>query len=333
MIVADAHLDLAFDIVHRRSYGQRRVLENIYLPQFKRSNLKLVISSIFIENRYLPEAGLREALKQMESLLQDIEECKDFVLVTDQTSLNEVLNTEKIGIVISFEGAEPIHTDFELLNTFYRLGLRGVGLVWSRRNQMGEGSVLSNSQQEPQYGLSPFAEKIIRNSGEGGYFIDLAHLNAKGFWDSLNHLQHPPFVSHSSVAKLNPTPRNLTDDQIKAVIEKDGFIGLNAMNFTISDGNNIPENNHGYAMHLRHIVELGGEDNLGFGFDFNDQILEYVPKAELDLLPRPAFDVVKGYNDVPQLLSVLKEIGLSEVQIEKIASKNLIRFLRKVLPK
>ena len=112
----DAHLDLASEVFYRRKDGMNAVIEKIYLDNWKKSGFKLIVSSLFVDSEY-PAADLRQTLEQIAAIKKDIEESKEkLVLVTDKKGLEEVLSSEKIGIMLSFEGMEAIENNLELLD-------------------------------------------------------------------------------------------------------------------------------------------------------------------------------------------------------------------------
>lgn len=325
--VADAHLDLAFDIVQQRAYGRKKVLIDDYLEDMKAGGLNLVISSIFIETRFVPEMALRMALGQVEALRSDIEESKEFFsFCTNRAEVLTAYENKKIAIMLSFEGIEPIQDDLNLFKIFHHLGVRGLGLCWSRRNNAAEGSSFIEKRTGQKSGLTNFGINLIERAKSYNHFLDLSHINDEGFEDARQFWQGKYMVSHTNSRVLNRTMRNISDDQIKFISDAKGFIGVNAMNFTVSDGS-ISEDISGYCNHIDHIIEIGGEDCVGFGFDFNDIILKYIPDGDLDRLPRKPFDCISGYKEIPALVSMLISRGYSDQTIKKIIGQNLLDFL------
>ncbi|HBC32379.1 MAG TPA: membrane dipeptidase, partial [Clostridiales bacterium] len=139
-IVVDTHLDLAGEIYNRYMAGEKEVIKNHYLENFKKGGFNLIVSSLFIDELFLPEMALRIALGQIRALIEDVESCQGEVfLVKTKEDLNKAVNENKIGIIVSFEGLEPIGNDIGLLRIFYELGVRAAGLVWSRRNYAADG--------------------------------------------------------------------------------------------------------------------------------------------------------------------------------------------------
>lgn len=327
MITADAHLDLAFDLEKQRNYGKTQVLNRDYLDACRRGGVELIVSSIFVENQYVPEMALRMALRQISALKADIAECDDFCFCTTYEQIESAHLQGKIAIMLSFEDCMPLYNDLSLLPLFHELGVRLMGLCWSRRNFACDGSSFRPIDMGTAGGLTGFGVELLRECERLGILVDVSHLNKQGFWDVAQRVKGPFIASHSNCAALVPTERNLSDDQIEEIIGRKGFIGMNAMNFLISDEDataGIPA----LADHIDHILALGGEDCVGFGFDFNDQILKYIPEDELKLTPRPCFDVVHGHGEVPAVLDELRRRGYSEAQLEKIAGGNFLRVLK-----
>lgn len=328
--IADAHLDLAFDVVRKRGYGRRKVIENDYLEDLKKGGVNLIISSIFVDNQFIPEMALRRGLCQVEALLQDISESsRYFEFCTDKNQIMEANSRGKIAIMLSFEGIEPIYDDLNILSAFYRLGVRGVGICWSRRNYAADGSSFIDRNSGKKGGLTSFGVELLKEANEKNLIIDLSHINDEGFDDVISTYNGPIMVSHTNSRTLNPTMRNITDLQIKEISKRKGFIGINAMNFTVSDGSG-PENISAYCDHIDYIVKVGGIDCVGLGFDFNDMILGYIPEQELALLPRKPFDCIKGYKEIPYIICELLNRGYCENDIKKLLGYNLLDFLEQI---
>src|SRR3970282_1880475 len=105
---------------------------------------------------------------------------------------------------------------------FYKLGVRAMTLTWSLRNDLGDG-ILGSSD----YGLTSFGKDVIKEMNRLGMIVDVSHLNERGFWDAINICEKPLIASHSDCKALCRHPRNLSDDQIKAIAAKGGVIRIN----------------------------------------------------------------------------------------------------------
>ena len=329
--VTDAHLDLAFDLEKQRAYGKRAVLNRDYLPFFQAGGLTLVVSSIFVENLFVPEMALRMALRQIAALKADIADCADhFSFCVTHRDVEEANRQGKIAVMLSFEDCIPLYQDLSILPLFYELGVRFMGLSWSRRNFACDGSSLGPKEWGTPGGLTGFGIALVRRCRELGMLLDVSHLSPAGFADVLRYTDGPRIASHSNARAIVDTERNLSDDQIRLIAERKGFIGVNAMNF-ITSPEGMPENAAALAKHVAHIASIGGVECVGFGFDLNDQILKYIPQDELDIVPRKCGDVLHTHAELPLLIEELDRAGFNEKEQSLIAGENYMRLLRENL--
>ena len=222
-----------------------------------------------------------------------------------------------LAAILHFEGAENLGTEPGALEEFYDLGLRSLGLVWSRPNAYA-GGVPFRFPGSPDTGpgLTDAGKELVRECNHLGVLIDLSHLNEKGFWDVTGLSEAPLVATHSNAHALCPTPRNLTDRQLDAIRDSDGMVGVNfAVAFLREDGRddaNTPLET--VVRHVDHLVEKVGIDRVGFGSDFDGA---RVPKAIGDV------------SGLPKLLAVLEEHGYGEGELRKLAYENWLRVLRK----
>ena len=211
--------------------------------------------------------------------------------------------------VISIEGGEMLEGNINRLYEFYNEArIRMIALTWNHENEIGY-SAKSQSTQ----GLKPFGLTLLREMDYLGILADASHLNEAGFWDIVEHASLPPIASHSNLKKLCGHCRNLTDEQVKAIIEKKGFIGINFYSSFLREGERATLDD--VLRHIDGIAEMGGIDVLGFGSDF-DGIDEW-PEG----LGHP--------GDFPALLNLLIKHGYSESDVEKIAGLNLWNVLKR----
>ncbi|MDD3391037.1 MAG: membrane dipeptidase, partial [Synergistaceae bacterium] len=138
--VADGHNDLLPRVLFKRAKGRTKVIEQDYLPLFREGRVNLVVSSLFIGDEYLPEMGLRRALGCISALRAEMEESPGLFSLCRNTAEIEAANERgELAILLSFEGLEPIGNDLSLLGIFHELGVRGVGIAWSRRSYAADG--------------------------------------------------------------------------------------------------------------------------------------------------------------------------------------------------
>ena len=211
--------------------------------------------------------------------------------------------------VLSIEGGEILEGSLERLNEFDEAArIRMIALTWNFENQIGFPAKGGSAK-----GLKPFGIRLLGEMDRRGILPDCSHLNEAGFWDVVEHAALPPIASHSNLKKLCGHSRNLTDEQVKAVIARGGFIGINFYScFLRDEGAATLED---VFRHIDGIAQLGGIDVLGFGSDFDG----------IDAWPEGLGDPT-GF---PALLALLEKHGYGRADIEKIAGLNLWNLLKR----
>ncbi|HEU4770949.1 MAG TPA: membrane dipeptidase, partial [Candidatus Udaeobacter sp.] len=224
--IVDMHFDLPMDLYEKRQ--RRDVLETEFLPEFEAGSISIVGAAIYIEDRYLPEAGLRVALDQIARLYAETAASEHFAICKSYREIQAARETGKIAFLITMEGIEPLGTDLNQLRVFYELGVRAIGLTHARSNSAGHGGVFAASGS-PADGLTPFGREVVRECEALGVIIDLAHINPVGFEEILSLTTKPPIVSHTNVRRYYDIERNISDEQIKMIGQRGGVIGANCI--------------------------------------------------------------------------------------------------------
>ncbi len=323
----DAHFDLTYEVANLRERGGKKVVEQNYLPQFKAGGFDLIVSAIFIHDFFLPEMGLRRALDQISFLHAEMDESPgQFCLCRTTAEARAAKSAGQTAIFLSLEGAEPLQNDIQLLRIFYELGVRGLGLVWSRRNYVADGSFFSPMREGLKGGLTPFGIELIKQAESLGMFIDVSHINDEGFWDVMDVATKPLIASHSNCRALAGTMRNLTDEQIKAIAGNKGVIGMNSVDVFISD--NEPKVNVSHFIdHVDHIVNLIGIDHIGLGFDLCDSFKSFLQFAET----LETQDVIKTHAGLGEFTAELIMRGYTDDDIIAILGGNFMRVFAEIL--
>ncbi|MEK0453127.1 MAG: hypothetical protein AGIKBDMD_01082 [Synergistaceae bacterium] len=272
-MLLDAHFDVLLDVLSYRKKGERKVLERRHFQNLKEAGISTIICSLYISDIFLPEGALRNALDQISALKEELEESRElFSLCRNSSEAKAASEKGKIGLFLSLEGAEPLGNDIFLLRSFYDLGVRLVGLTWSRRNYAGDGSSFdpADAPRHPG-GLTKFGRELVMEAQKMGMVIDVSHLNDPGFYEVAELIKAPFIASHSNCRALCGSARNLKDDQIKMIAESGGVVGLNAYSPFVSD-NEADRNTDKFFEHLQHITQVAGIDNVGLGLDLCDCI-------------------------------------------------------------
>ncbi len=330
----DSHCDLPLYIYPKRAEGERSTLNKYYLKDMRAGSLKYLSAAIFIPPNFVPEKSLENAMIQLLAIKQEIKECSDnFRLCTTREDLEAVEKSEKIGVLISIEGSEPFETDPEMLEIFHELGVRIISLTWSRKNSFADGCGFEKEEKEEKYGLTEKGKILLDKAKELNMIIDVTHLSEKAFWDVLEYTPLPVFASHTNAQNVFNIKRNFTDEQIKAISNRKGVIGVNGVSNFVAPTDEMSTKEF-LTKHISYMANLCGPECVGLGLDLFVNYGNVTPellKSVQDGVVRIANDVVFGHNEIPLLIEEMKKAGLNESDIRKISGENFLNFFKKNL--
>ncbi|MEP5001001.1 MAG: dipeptidase, partial [Paracoccaceae bacterium] len=244
------------------------------------------------------------ALEQV-SIFQRLERAGQLAHCRDANSLRSAISGPKLAAILHLEGAEALGEEAELLEAFYAFGLRSLGLVWSRQNAFGTGvPMIPDSSPEIGPGLTSAGKSLVQRCDDMGVIIDVSHLNEKGFWDVAEISRNPLVATHSNAHALCPHARNLTDQQLLAIRNSNGVVGLTfAVDYLRADGQRVTDTPLSRVVeHFEYMLMQLGPDCLAIGSDFDGA---YVP------------DLLNKVERVPDLIQSLRERGHSESVLRK----------------
>ncbi len=276
-----------------------------------RRRYDLPLPRIMDANQALP-AALGQA-----AILSRLETLGALKICVTVAELRDCLANGPMAAVMHMEGAEAIDPDFHSLEVFYRAGLRSLGPVWSRPTLYGHGVPFRfPSTGDVGPGLTDHGIRLVKRCNSLGVMIDLSHLNEAGFWDVARISTAPLVATHSNCHALCPHARNLTDRQLAAIADTGGMVGLNfATAFLREDGRMIADVPlETMIRHFDHMIEVLGEDHVGFGSDFDGAL---VPAAIGDAAGLPA------------LREAMRAHGYNEAVMRKLCHENWLRVFEK----
>jgi membrane dipeptidase len=328
--IVDVHFDLLIDLYEKRD--RLSVLVSHFLPEFEAGGIGVLGVAIYIEDRYLPEMGLRVALDQVARLYAEVEQTERFAICKTVAEIQQARAANKIALLITMEGVEPLGEDLNLLRAFYELGLRSVGLTHARRNAAGSGGIFKPSGS-PRDGLTNFGRDVVCECERLGIIIDLAHINPKGFEEIVHLTSKPLIVSHTNARKFYDIERNISDEQIKIIGERGGVVGINAILVSSRPETSTLDR---YVDHIEHAIGLIGIDGVGIGFDFCEYLFQQLPdKVRNELaakLTTPHFiPNLTNHSHTRNLTRKLIEHGFNDEEIEKILCRNWLRIFKQIL--
>src|SRR5437870_7653310 len=328
--VVDLHFDMPMDLYEKRD--RTNVLATDYLPELEAGNIGVLGAAIYIEDRYMPEMGLRVALDQIARVYAEAEQCTRFAICKSCQEILDARKRGKIALLITMEGVEPLGTDLNLLQVFYELGVRSIGLTHARRNAAGDGGVFAPRGSSSD-GLTAFGREVVRRCEALGIMVDLAHISPKGFEDILEITTKPVIVSHTNARRYYDIERNISDEQIKMIGHRHGVIGVNSV---LVSSRKEEATLDCYIDHIEHIASLIGIDAVGIGFDFFEFIYRDWPEsAKRELAAKfttPHFiPDLTNHSHARNLTGKLIERGFSDENIEKILFRNWMRIFAELL--
>lgn len=259
---------------------------------------KVQCLAIFLPDTVPANLRLEMALVQIQLFYEKVAKYKRIKLIKSKSDIDS-LKFDETGIILTMEGCEPISKNVRLFDIFFQLGVRSFGLTWNWANVFADGAL-----EKRNAGLTQWGEKLIKIANRHRVWTDVSHLSEKSFWDTVALAKYP-IASHSNSYSLCPHPRNLKDDQIKALIKKNGVIGITFVPEFINKTPRIKD----ILSHIDHVCSLGGERHIGFGSDF-DGIDKVIPGLE-------------AYKDYDNLIHAL-ERHYSARQVRRFLYENFI---------
>ncbi len=360
-IVVDTHSDsLAWPTRHGIDIGQPQGDTHMDLPRMKEGNQSVQFFACYaapswIEKKRVVQVTL-DYMDSFHTLMLDYPEQIEQATTADD--VRRITDAGKLAGILCVEGGHSIDDDLGILRMYHRLGARYMTLTWNNTNNWADG-VLG----EPRHGgLSYFGKEVVREMNRLGMFVDISHVAPTTFWDAISTTTKPVIASHSSAKAICAAPRNLEDDQIKAVANNGGVIGVNYEITFVGEAYRVAKNavDEEKAEEVKRVEKdhPAGSEALGNSLReldgrFDEKVAE-LPKPHyteivdhIDHLASVAgiehvglgsdFDgatMPEGMEDctkVPLITDALVSRGYSEGDIRKVLGENFMRVMEEVL--
>lgn len=223
--------------------------------------------------------------------------------VEDTARIEEALRNNTLAAVLTVEGGSALAGKLDNVRRLWDLGVRMMTLTWNAANEIAGGAATDQ-------GFTSFGRQAVGEMERLGMVVDVSHLSDKGFWELCGFAQRPFVASHSNARAVCGHRRNLTDDMFKEMVDRKGLVGLNYYKSFIRDDGE--DGDIGDLMrHVHHFLELGGQDVLALGSDFDGA----------DMPP-----YLDGLDKIENLVAALERSGLAPDVVEKILFGNASRF-------
>lgn len=245
--------------------------------------------------------------------------------------ISEAKRNGQLGVIFGIQNTTWIEQERERIRLLYKLGLRTLQLTYMERNWVGDGCL------EPENrGLTNFGMQVVRECNRLGIVIDCSHVGIQTTLDAARYSSQPIIISHTAVRAITENPRCVTDEQMKAVADKGGTIGITTFSpFIRTDRQPTMED---YLTHFDHAIDLIGEDHVTFATDWFDgktRVNWATPWYYPEVTQGKQYDGLGliGFRTRAELVDVVEAMlrrGWSEVRIRKILGGNFIRVLKEV---
>lgn len=271
------------------------------LNQMRKVGARLQLFAIYVPESVPDSAKFDCALEMVDIFHEKIVKPYDDVVAVYSKKEAEQLSKGKIGVMLTLEGVDAIGREATRLKTMIRLGVRSVGLTWNYGNSTADGILESRGA-----GLTDFGRSVVDLHNQHRIWTDVSHLSVRAFWDVVEHGRYV-IATHSNAKAICTHPRNLDNQQLTALIEKNSLIGVTFVPKFLRNDRNASVSD--IIHHIEHICSLGGASNIGLGSDFDG--IDQVPKD------------LTCYSDYPRLIEELHRY-YNDDQVKGFLGENLI---------
>jgi len=231
-IVVDTHNDfISTGIEKKVSFDQDlKGITHSDLNRMKEGGIDIQIFSIFCDENYGNGTAYAFANREIDSLYTYVARNPGkMMIVKTPADLNLAVKEKKLGSMIGVEGGHMIEDRIDYLQALYERGARYMTLTWNNSTSWASSAADERAKNDlgHPYGLNSFGEQVVRKMNELGMIVDISHVGEKTFYDAIKVTTKPVIASHSCTYALCPVPRNMTDDQIRALGKNNGVIQLN----------------------------------------------------------------------------------------------------------
>lgn len=315
MFICDCHCDTLTELYNKNA----SLYENEQHFDIKRQIALgggLQFCAIYVPTEvFRYQGGLRYTLCLLDKYNQEIKKLHengiDVLQVRTAEDAGNMLK-HKAATLLAIEEGGAIDGSLEALRCLYELGVRAMTLTWSNRNDIADGI----NEEATGSGLTLFGKQVVAEMNRLGMLVDVSHISTAGFWSVIETSTKPIIATHSNAKSLCAHPRNLNDEQIKALAQNGGLAGITfAGQFLEEDWHNACIES--VYKHIDYMLNLiGNDDHIGFGSDF-------------DGISHPPYNI-QGVQDYKPLIEYLSKY-YSDETINKITHQNVINLLQKVL--
>ena len=266
---------------------------------------------------------------------------RDVLKVTTVADIARAKAERKIGIIYGFQNAAQMGNDASRADIFADLGVRVVQLTYNVANQLGDGSMAPEGR-----GLTKFGHEVVERLNANRVMVDLSHSGRQICLDAARASKQPISINHTGCRALTDLPRNKTDEELRLVAEKGGFVGIYFMPFLNLSGHPTAAD---VVAHIEHALAVCGEDHVGIGTDggttpiddleaykaalakeHDERVAKGIAAAGERADTHPFVDDLRGPDQFRKLYRLLAARGHKPARLEKILGQNFVRYARDI---
>jgi len=288
----------------------------------------------------LTEAGFEDTKKRIAFCKKMVAAHEDvFLLVGEKADLGRAQREHRLGVIMRFQDASPIGIDVDRIALYRELGIRVIQLTHNNRNLVGDGLM------EPgNAGLSNFGHAVVEQLNAQKIVVDLAHGSQRTMKEGIEASKAPVLISHAGCRALADLPRNVGDDELRAMAERGGAIGIIFWPYLRTDRQPTAID---LIAHIEHAIKVCGEDHVGLGTDGYLAPTERTPQFEKENRATLEETVAGGFfgprrsaeglymfitdlnvaDRFDRLAAMLSARGHSDARIAKILGGNFARVM------
>ncbi|MDT9598352.1 membrane dipeptidase [Sphingosinicella rhizophila] len=284
--------------------------------------------------------GKGETLTRLAPWHRLLRERDDLLLIRTASDIGVAKATGRLGIYFHFQGTDPIEDDLDLIDLYKSLGVGMIQLAYNRRNRVGDGC-----EESSDAGLSRFGCKLVERLNAARIIVDCSHTGQRTAMQAVERSAAPVVLSHSNVAAIHATPRNVSWDLIDAIAQSGGVIGVVAFPGLVA-ADPRPSIDQ-LIVHIDALVGRVGVDHVGLGLDYysmqagvasDDDALATYEQALCEGIwtsayPKPPHHYPQGMEIPSKLSELTRQLslhGYTEKEIRKILGENWLRIMKMV---
>jgi membrane dipeptidase len=287
-----------------------------------------------------PTSPFEQTVRQMGAWDQLIRATPELLKVVSARDIRRAKTEGKIGVIFGLQNGAPIGDRLDRIDLYGDFGLRVFQLTYNPANQIGDGASAPQNR-----GLTPFGRQVVERLNARRMMVDLSHSGERTCLEAARASRQPVSINHTGCRALADLPRNKTDEELRLVASRGGYVGIYFMAYLKTSG---PPNAEDVVSHIDHAVNVCGEDGVGIGTDGTitpfDDLQAFRAANAKDVAARRAAGVastetadtfpfvtdLRGPDQFHKLARLLRKRGYRTARVEKILGLNFVRYAETV---